>query len=86
MSQRKLTDVYCRSAADTENIKHCYIAIGLLYLSNQENKTAKFAVQVCENEKSFAVAEVLKLTANLWIWGCGPPISILRNLRLQNRV
>ena len=37
-----ITDVYYRSAADMENSKHCYIAIGLLYLSNQEKK-AKFA-------------------------------------------
>ena len=48
-----------------ENIKHCYIGIGLLYLSNQEKKTAKFAVQVCRSEKSFAVAEVQKITANV---------------------
>ena len=26
-----------------ENIKHCYTAIGLVYLSNQEKITAKFA-------------------------------------------
>ena len=48
-----------------ENIKHCYIALGLLYLSNQENKTAKFAVQVCESKKLFAVAEEQKITANV---------------------
>ena len=47
-----------------ENIKHCYIAKGLLYLSNQ-GKKAKFAVQVCGSEKSFAVAEVQKITANV---------------------
>ena len=47
-----------------ENIKHCYIAIGLLYLSNQE-KTAKFAIQVSGSKKSFAVAEVQKITANV---------------------
>ena len=69
-----------------ENIKHCYIAIGLLHLSNQEKKAAKFAVQVCGSEKSFAVAEVQEITANLRICGCGPPIAILRNLPLQNRV
>ena len=61
INRRKLTDVYYRSAADIENIKHWYIAIGLLYLSNQEKKTAKFTVQVCESKKSFAVAEVQKL-------------------------
>ena len=44
-----------------ENIKHCFIAISLLYLSNQENKTAKFAIQVCGSKKSFAVAEEQKL-------------------------
>ena len=48
-----------------ENIKHCYVAIGLLYLSNQEKKTAKFAAQVCGSKKSFAVAEVQKITANV---------------------
>ena len=48
-----------------ENIKHCYIAKGLLYLSNQEKKAAKFAIQVCGSEKSFAVAEVQKITANV---------------------
>ena len=50
-------------------------------------KTAKFAVQVCGSEKSFAVAEVQKITANVpQTCGCGPPIAILRNLRLRNRV
>ena len=48
-----------------ENIKHCYIAIGLLHISNQEKKAAKFAVQVCGSEKSFAVAEVQEITANV---------------------
>ena len=47
-----------------ENIKYCYIAIGQLYLSNQAKKE-KFAVQVCGSEKSFAVAEVQKITANV---------------------
>ena len=69
-----------------ENIKQCEIAIGLLCLSNQEKKTAKFAVQVCGSKKSFAVAKVQKITANLRICDCGPPITILRNLRLWNRV
>ena len=64
-----------------ENVKHYYIAIGLLYLSNQEKKIAKFSVQVCGSEKSFAFAEVQKITANLQICGCGPSIAILRNLR-----
>ena len=48
-----------------ENVKHCYIAIGLLYLSNQRKKTAKFEVQVCGSEKSFAVAGLQKITANV---------------------
>ena len=70
-----------------ENIKHCYIAIiGLPYLSNQEKTTTKFAVQVCGSKKSFAVEELRKITANLPICGCGPPIAIWRNLRLRNRV
>ena len=55
-------------------MKHCYIAIGLLYLSKQEKITAKF-VEV----KSFAVAEVQKISQTC---GCGPPVAILRNLRL----
>ena len=66
-----------------ENNKHCDIAIGLLYLLNQKKITAKFAVQVCGSKNSFAVAKVQKITANLRICGCGPPIAILRNLRLQ---
>ena len=37
--------------------------------------------KVCESKKSFAVAEVQKITANLRICGCGPPIAILRSLR-----
>ena len=49
-------------------------------------KTAKFAVQVSGSEKSFAVAEVQKITANLRICGRGPPIAILRNLRLRTKV
>ena len=50
-------------------------------------KAAKFAVQVCGSEKSFAVAEVQEITADVpRICGCGPPIAILRNLRLRNRV
>ena len=48
--------------------------------------TAKFTVQVYKSKKLFAVAEVQKITANLRICGCGPPIAILRNLRLRNRV
>ena len=67
-------------------MKHCYTAMGLLYLSNQEKITANFAVQVCESKKSFSVAEVQKITANvpnLRICGCGAPIAILRNLRLR---
>ena len=60
---------------------------GLLYLSNQEKKTAKFAVQLCGGKKSFAVAEVQKNTANVpQICSFGPHITILRNLRLRNRV
>ena len=72
-----------------ENIKHCYIAIGLLYLSNQEKNTAKFAVQVCGSKKPFAVAEAQKITtstANLRMCDCRPLIIILRSLRLLNRV
>ena len=68
-----ITGLY--SVANMENIKHCYNAIGLIYLSNQENKTAKFAVQVCGSEKSFAVAEVQKISASVLqtceICGCG---------------
>ena len=48
-----------------KNIKHCYIAIGPHYLSNQGKKTAKFAIQICGSEKSFAVVEVQKITANV---------------------
>ena len=48
-----------------ENKKHFYTAIVLLYLSNQEKITAKFAVQVSGSKNSFAVAEVQKITANV---------------------
>ena len=48
-----------------ENMKHCYTAISLLYLSNREKITAKFAVYVCGGKNSFAVAEVQKITANV---------------------
>ena len=44
-----------------ENIKHCYTAIGLLYLSAQEKSEAKFAVQIYGSKKSFAVVEVQKI-------------------------
>ena len=57
-------------------MKHCYTAIGLFYLSNQEKITAKLAVQVCGSKKSFAFTEVQKITAKLRICGCGPPIAI----------
>ena len=83
MNRRKLANVYYRSKAYMENIKHCYTAIGLFYSSNQKKITAKFAVQVCGSKKSFTFAEVQKITANLRICGYGPPIAILR---LRNRV
>ena len=68
-------------------MKHCNIATAHLYLSHQEKITAKFALQVCRSKKSFAVGEEQKITANVpQICGYGPPIAILRNLRLQNRV
>ena len=66
-----------------DSTSDCYIAVSLLYLSNQKKTTAKFAVQVCGSKNSFAVAKVQKITANLRICGCGPPIAILWNLRLQ---
>ena len=70
-----------------DSTSDCYTAIGLFYLSNQKKMTAKFAVQVCRSKKSFALAEVQKLTANVpQICGCRPPIAILRSLRLWNRV
>ena len=46
-------------------IRSLVTVIGLLYLSNQEKITARFAVQVCGSKKSFAVAEVPKITAKL---------------------
>ena len=48
-----------------ENMKHCYTAKGLFYLSNQKKITAKLAVQVCRSKKSFADAKVQKITANV---------------------
>ena len=43
-----------------ENVKHCHIDIGLLYLSKQEKNS-----KVCGSKKSFAVAEVQKNTVNV---------------------
>ena len=65
MNQRKFTGVYYRSIAFMENIKHYDTAMGLFYLSNQKKIIAQFAVQVCGSKKSFAVAEVQKITANV---------------------
>ena len=48
-----------------ENMKQSYVAIGLLYLSNQEKIAAKSAVQVCGSKKLFVVAEVSKIIANV---------------------
>ena len=45
-----------------ENIKDCYIAIGLLY---QNMKKSKFMVQVCGSKKSFAVAKMQKNIPNV---------------------
>ena len=47
-----------------KNIKHCYIAVGLLYLSNQE-KNSKVCGSNCGSKKSFVVAEAQKITANV---------------------
>ena len=59
---KKTTDVYYRSVADMENIKHCYMSP----LFIKPEKKQQFAVQVCESKKSFAGnAEVQKITAGL---------------------
>ena len=64
-----------------ENVKHYYIAIRSPLFINPGKKIAKLSVQVCGREKSFAFAEVQKITANLQICGYGPSIAILRNLQ-----
>ena len=40
------------------------LLLDLLYLSNQDKITAKFALQVCGNKNLFAVAELQKIIAN----------------------
>ena len=88
MNRRKLTDVYYKSAVDMENIKHCCIAIDLLYLSNQK-KTANVAVQVRGSKKSFVVAEVQKIPQTyrkLADLRLRTTYCVLQNLRLRSRV
>ena len=46
-------------------MKNYNTALALLYLSNHNKITATFAVQVCGNKKSFTVAKVQKLSANI---------------------
>ena len=46
-------------------MKQSYVAIGLLYLSNQEKSAAKFAVQVCGSKKLFVVVKVPKIIVNV---------------------
>ena len=100
MNRRKPTDTCYRSVAYMEIMKHCCIAIGLLYLSKHEKiyqKIFKFIYQnseVCDSslrkQKTIwdcgSAKNYRKSTANLQICCCGPPIVILRNLRLRNRV
>ena len=65
-----------------KNIKHCYIAIDLFYLSNQEKKQQSFRFKLAEVKSHLRLRKCknyCKRTANLRI--CGPPIAILRNLR-----
>ena len=66
-----------------ENIKHCYIAIGLLHLSNQEIKQQSLRFKFAEVKNHLRLRKCKKLPQTC---GCGPPIAILRNLRLRNRV
>ena len=72
-----------------ENIKHCYIVIGLLYLSNHEKKQHSLQFKFAEVKIHLRLRKLKKLrkrTANLRICGCRPPTAIFRNLRLRNRV
>ena len=62
-------------------MKHCYSAVSLLYLLNQEKITAEFA----EVKIHLLLRKCKKNTANLRICGYGPPIAILRNLQSRNR-
>ena len=54
-----------QAAADKENIKHCYIAIGLLYLSNQEKKQQSLrkekAIYGCGSAKNYRKLADLRL-------------------------
>ena len=85
INRRKLNEECYRSAADMEYIKHCDIAIGLLYLSNQE-KNSKVCGSSLRKKIVIFGCESAKSPANLQICGCGPPITILWNLRVRNRV
>ena len=51
-------------------MKRCYTAAWSCQFIKAEKITAKFAVQVCESKKSFAVAEVQKITTNV-LQTCG---------------
>ena len=57
-------DVYYRSTADMENIKHYYIAIGLLYLSNQEKKqqSLRFKFAEVKSHKRLRKSKILLQT------------------------
>ena len=49
------------SAADMENVKHCYIAIGLVYLSNQENKQQSLRFKFAEGKSHLRLRKCKKL-------------------------
>ena len=81
-------DVYYRSAADMENIKHWYIAIGLLYLSNQEKQQQSLWFKFAKVKSHLHLRKCKKLPQTyrkLRICGCEPLIAILWNLQLRNR-
>ena len=44
-----------------ENIKHCYIAIGLLYLSNQEKKQQSLRLKFAEVKSHLGLRKCKKL-------------------------
>ena len=49
-----------------ENIKHCYIAIGLLYLSNQEKKHQSLRFKFAEVKSHLRLGKCEKLPQTCW--------------------
>ena len=72
-----------------ENIKHCYIAKGLLYLSNQGKKQQSLRFKFAEVKSHLRLRKCKKLPQTyrkLADLRLRTTIAILRNLRLRTKV